>query len=83
MPNQKNTADPLDIVTDKALRKAVSELPADERDHLLSVAMGHDLMSGDITIPDSDDLPPDIRAMNRKRIDALPPNERANFLGQN
>lgn len=79
---KKNTANPIDIVSPKALRAAVLELPKAQRDHAIARAMGIDLESGEITVPDSPDLPPALRAKNRKRIDALPANERANFLGQ-
>ena len=81
MPKAK--LNPFDTITEKTLRAAVDQLPEKTRHDLLSIALGLDFEAGNITIPDGDDIPPHLREANRKRIDALPADVRASFLGQN
>lgn len=76
------TLNPFDTISDKSLRAAVERLPKKTRDDLLSHALGIGLGAGEFTIPDSDDLPPKLRAANRARIENLPPDIRAEMLGQ-
>ena len=73
----------LDIISPNHLLAAVETLPPADKDRVIGIAMGMALEAGEVTVPDGDDLPPRLRAANRKRIDALPPDERAAMLGLN